>query len=182
MTFRDVTISGVLPTVFFDIEASSLGPASWPIEVGWATVAPDLSVTATAILIRPEPDWLDWSAQAQGVHGIDLAFAREQGRPASQVAQALNEAFDSGVVFSDACEWEAHWTRRLYDAVGVRRTWRIGDALPLLRATASTPSDNHWLSAHLSDTRLHRADADALVLAEAYCELRRRRGSAASNT
>ena len=173
MTVRDHTNSGVPPAVCYDIEASSLGPASWPIEVGWATVAPDLSVTATAILIRPEPDWLDWSAQAQGVHGIDLAFAREHGRPASEVAQAINEAFGFGVVFSDACEWEVQWTKRLFAAVGVRRTWRIGDALPLLRATASTASDNHWLTARLSETRPHRADAR--LLAEAYSELRRRR-------
>lgn len=178
MTSYGETISGVPPAVFFDIEASSLGLASWPIEVGWATVAADLSVTATAILIRPEPDWLDWSIQAQGVHGIDLAFAREHGHPASQVAEALNEAFGSGVVFSDACEWEVQWTKRLFAAVGVQRTWRIGDALPLLRATASTASDNHWLTARLSERRPHRADADARLLAEAYSELRRRRASA----
>lgn len=160
---------------FFDLEASSLDPSSYPFEAGWATVHPDLSITSNAILIVPEPDWTDWSPQAEQVHCIRRCWLDEHGRPALEVAEAMNSVFGSGVVFSDAPQFEALWTRRLYDAVGLRRTWRIGDAIPLLRATAPSKADNSWLSAHLEDTRLHRADLDALVLAEGYVEMRRRR-------
>lgn len=164
-----------LPTIFFDVEASSLSPASYPIEVGWALVLPDGSVTSRAILVRPAPDWLDWSVEAQGIHGITRADIERLGHPIDEVAAALDTAFGTNVAFSDAPQWEAFWADRLYQAVGRRRRWRIGDALPLLRATAASPGDSIWLSTHLADTRLHRADADALVLAEAFAELRERR-------
>lgn len=165
--------------VFFDIEASSLHANSFPIEVGWAVVGADLTITSDAILIVPQPDWTDWHPQAEKVHGIRRCWLDQYGLPALDVAKVMNRVFGTGVVFSDAPEWEAMWTRRLYDAVGVRRTWRIGDALPLLRATAGSQGDNGWLTTHLEDTRLHRADADALVLAEGYVEMRRRRELAA---
>lgn len=165
--------------IFFDIEASSLDASSYPIEVGWAIVDPELTITSDAMLIAPEPDWTDWSPQAEKVHGIRRCWLNQYGRPALEVADAMNSVFGNGVVFSDAPQFEAKWTRRLYDAVGLRRTWRIGDAIPLLRATAPSKSDNSWLSAHLEDTRLHRADLDALVLAEGYVEMQRRRALAA---
>ena len=165
--------------IFFDIEASSLDAGSYPIEAGWAIVDAELTITSDAMLITPEPDWTDWSPQAEKVHGIRRCWLDQYGRPAFEVAEAMNSVFGDGVVFSDAPQFEAVWTRRLYDAVGLRRTWRIGDAIPLLRATAPTKSDNSWLSAHLEDTRLHRADLDALVLAEGYVEMQRRRALAA---
>lgn len=121
----------------------------------------------------------DCAPQAEKVHGIRRCWLDQYGLPALEVAEAMNRVFGTGVVFSDAPAWEEMWTRRLYDAVGVRRTWRIGDAIPLLRATAPSKDDNHWLTFHLLDTRLHRADADALVLADGYVEMRRRRELAA---
>lgn len=169
-----------MPTfTFFDVEASSLAPDSFPIEVGWAVVGADLTITSDAILIVPQADWTDWHPQAEKVHGIRRCWLDQYGLPALEVAEAMNRVFGTGVVFSDAPAWEEMWTRRLYDAVGVRRTWRIGDAIPLLRATAPSKDDNHWLTFHLLDTRLHRADADALVLADGYVEMRRRRELAA---
>lgn len=50
-----------MPTfTFFDVEASSLAPDSFPIEVGWAVVGADLTITSDAILIVPQADWTDW--------------------------------------------------------------------------------------------------------------------------
>ncbi len=161
--------------IFYDVEASSLSAASYPIEVGWAEVLPDGSVQSQAILIRPDRDWTDWSAEAEGIHGIERTQLDDLGQPIDQVVAALDAAFGTRVAFSDAPQWEVIWTDRLYRAAGRRRRWRIGDALPLLRATAASNRDNIWLSVHLADTRLHRADADARVLAEAFAELRRRR-------
>ena len=67
---------------FYDVEASGLDPRSWPVEVGWALVAGDLTVTSGALLVRPEPTWAHWSAEAERVHGVPLRLARERGRPA----------------------------------------------------------------------------------------------------
>lgn len=161
--------------IFFDVEASSLAADSYPIEVGWAVVDANGQIESDAILVRPEPSWTDWAEEAERVHGISRELIEAHGRPASEVAARLDEAFGSGVVFSDYPSVEVQWSDRLYAAAGYRRMWRIGDALPLLRATVTCRADGFWLSAHLEDTRLHRADADARVLAEAYVELQRRR-------
>lgn len=56
--------------IFFDIEASSLGPDSYPIEVGWVSVKPNDEIVSGAMLIKPAADWTDWSQEAEAVHGI----------------------------------------------------------------------------------------------------------------
>ncbi len=162
-------------TVFFDVEASSLAASSYPIEIGWAAVDAELETSSKAVIIKPEPGWDDWDQQAERIHGIARPWVEEHGLPAAQIAADLNNLFGTSVLYSDAPQYEAMWVKRLYETVGVRRTWRIGDAIPLLRATAATSSDNVWLSIHLEEPRVHRADADALVLARAFVELRRRR-------
>lgn len=42
---------------------------NYPIEVGSAEVLPDGSLQSRAILIRPDRDWTDWSAEAESIHG-----------------------------------------------------------------------------------------------------------------
>lgn len=168
--------AGAPPRVIcFDIEASSLSPKSYPIEVGWAEVLPDGAIRSEALLVCPAPSWVDWSSEAERIHGITRRQLADHGRPIDEVVAALDAAFGSGVAFSDAPDAESRWTNRLYAAAGRKRAWRIGDAIPLLRAIAATEADSSWLSAHLEEPRRHRADADARVLAEAYAELRRRR-------
>lgn len=163
------------PIIFYDVEASSLSSDSYPIELGWAEVLPNDSVMSEALLIRRAADWLDWSMVAQSVHWITRSHLRRYGRAVEEVVAALDTVFGTGVVYSDHPPSDVFWSNRLYAAVGRKRAWRIGDALPLLRATAATKADSIWLSVHLEEPRLHRADADARVLAEAYAELRRRR-------
>lgn len=163
--------------VFYDVEASSLSAESYPIQVGWAEVLPTGAIRSEAMLIRRAAGWLDWSAEAERIHWITRSQLEEHGRPIEEVVAALDAAFEKGVVVSDHPSWEVFWSDRLYRAAGRKRGWRIGDALPLLRATAASREDNFWLSAHLEEPRLHRADADARVLAEAYVELRRRRAT-----
>jgi hypothetical protein len=164
------------PLHFFDIEASSLGEGSFPIEVGWARVAGETDAISTgAMLIRPRPDWTAWSVDAQRVHRISRDELLEHGRPLSEVAEALDAEFGGGQVLSDAPEWDGRWIDVLYDALGRKRQWRIAHALLVLRALVETPVDGHWLSQHLDDPRPHRADRDALLLAQALVHLRRQR-------
>jgi hypothetical protein len=161
--------------VFYDIEASSLSPESYPVEVGWAEVLPDGSVRGEAMLVHRAPGWLDWSMEAQSIHGITRGQLKTHGRPIEEVITALDAVFGTGVVFSDHPSSEVVWTDCLYRVAGRKRRWRVGDALPLLSATAATKEDSAWLQVRLQEQRLHRADADARVFAEAYAELRRRR-------
>lgn len=171
---RSIVLSEDSSKIFYDVEASSLAAASFPIEVGWAEVLADGSVRSKAILIRPADGWVDWAELAERIHGISRGQLEELGRPVIEVVEELDAAFGDGTVLSDNPAWEVMWTDRLYLAAGRKRRWGIGNAVSLLRATAASSSDLLWLSVHLEDTRLHRADADAAVLAEGYAELRRR--------
>ncbi len=70
----DVTV------IIVDLEASSLLPGTFPIEVAW--VFEDGS--GEAHLIRPVAEWLDpardnpgWSAQGEKIHGISLESAAQ---------------------------------------------------------------------------------------------------------
>jgi len=52
---------------FLDVEASGLGPDSFPIEIGWAI----LGGPAGSVLIKPAPDWSQdaWDETAEDLHG-----------------------------------------------------------------------------------------------------------------
>ena len=60
---------------FLDFEASSLGKASYPIEVAW--VFEDR--TSESHLIKPAPDWTDWNPAAQAIHRIERRVLEETG-------------------------------------------------------------------------------------------------------
>ena len=163
------------PVIFYDVEASGLYEGSYPIEVGWAIVRPDGSITTDAMLITPISSWIGWSSEAEEIHGITRHMLSDLGRPIAEVVDRLDQVFCDYVVLSDYPPADEAWTDRLYAAAGRTRRFRIADAEFVLNFAASTAADHHWLAAHLSDTRLHRADADARVLAEAYVELMSRR-------
>jgi hypothetical protein len=86
----EATISGILA---LDIEASGLGPASYPIEIGWVPLdaAGRPQGPASAFLIRPHPSWdLDaWDAQAEALHGMTRADLERDGQPVAQAALRL---------------------------------------------------------------------------------------------
>jgi hypothetical protein len=65
----------VRPLIFVDLEASGLGPFSFPIEVGWCTVTGE----GEAHLIRPAPEWTDWCPASEKIHGITREQLAERG-------------------------------------------------------------------------------------------------------
>jgi hypothetical protein len=62
--------------VFLDFEASSLNKKSFPIEVAWVFQ----DGRSRSYLIRPAPEWIDWSDEAEEVHGRGNCFGR-RGSP-----------------------------------------------------------------------------------------------------
>jgi len=54
----------VLPPIL-DFEASSLSDTSYPISAGLA-----IDDQAYYWIIKPEPEWIDWSLESQAVHGL----------------------------------------------------------------------------------------------------------------
>lgn len=98
-----------------DVEASSLGRDSYPIEVGWCFAE---TGEVESHLIIPHPDWLDWDPGAQEAHGLSRSVLFERGEPGPSVARRLVTALAGFTVYSDS-EMDQRWLRRLCDAVGV---------------------------------------------------------------
>ena len=152
------------PLLFLDIEASSLDPRSWPIEVGWAWIEAGRVRTRSAI-IAPRADWplSAWRAAAVAVHGLPLC-AVLAGAPAGEVA-ARTDVFARFEVVSDNPVWDQRWLDRLRE--GRRRI----DVRPLRAAVAERLHDleaSEFARTLLREPAPHRAGPDAARLAAAW--------------
>ena len=139
-----------------DIEASGFGRSSYPIEVG--LVLPDGQSFCT--LVRPESGWTHWDPQAEQVHGIARDLLHARGRPASEVAQALNERLAGQVVYSDGWAHDYSWIGRLYEAADLLPSFRLDNLFVLLDEARLA----HWDAtrqqvAQRLQLRRHRASA-----------------------
>ena len=96
---------------FIDLEASSLLPGGFPIEVAWV----DQNGQGESYLVRPPPAWLQaeaaWSTDSERVHGISLATLMAEGLPVEQVAKRVAEALAPAHVMacSDAPGFDGGW-------------------------------------------------------------------------
>ena len=132
--------------MFLDIEASSLNHGSVPIEIGW--VGEDGEVTA--ILIKPEAGWDDWSVVSQRTHGISRADLARDGQEARRVADvAFGALAAADAVYSDSPAFDQAWLEVLFATAGLaQRSIALRDVaeaygaqcLPLL-ATGAEPAD-----------------------------------------
>lgn len=71
--------------VFLDFEALSLSKKSFPIEVAWVFQ----DGRSRSYLIRPAPDWIDWSAESEEVHGMSRDLLRAEGLPVAFLAEGM---------------------------------------------------------------------------------------------
>ena len=99
--------------LFVDFEASSLDPASWPIEVGIAWIE-DHTVQSWSSLIRPAPDWSMeyWSAQSAAIHNIPRN-SLETAPEARDIAREFIRRMKGKALISDAPQFESRWATRL---------------------------------------------------------------------
>ena len=102
---------------FVDLEASSLLPGSWPVEIGWSV---DGGVTESH-LIRPVPAWRDWDRQSEAIHGLSRGYLAEHGEPIDLVARIAADILGApgATAFSDAPGWDQGWLDRLLQEAGL---------------------------------------------------------------
>ena len=98
--------------IFLDIEASSLGSRSYPIEVAWNT--PDGTVEAHLISPAAIARWTDWSVQAEQLHGISRQVLHQEGKAPAWVGRRLNQQLAGHVVYSDDPEYDGMWLAELF--------------------------------------------------------------------
>jgi len=148
-----------------DLEASGFGRGSYPIEVGFAR--PDGSVAAR--LIKPEPEWTHWSADAEEVHGISRQQLESEGFTAREVAAWLNEELQGKTVYSDSWGFDSSWLALLFHEAGCLQGFRI-DTLNKLLTEQQLASWGRIKQQVLDDLKLmrHRAADDAFMLHKTY--------------
>lgn len=144
-----------------DLEASGFGRGSYPIEVGFAR--PDGSVAAR--LIKPEPDWTHWSADAQEVHGISRKQLELEGYSVTEVASWLNSELEGETVYSDSWGFDSSWLALLFHEAGCLQRFRI-DTLNKLLSDHQRVNWGQIKQQVLDDLQLmrHRAADDAYML------------------
>jgi DNA polymerase III epsilon subunit-like protein len=144
-----------------DLEASGLGSASYPTEIGWALLHDDGSITTSgACLIRPAAKWTiytsAWSAASERLTGISQEMLDRDGLPPREAAARFLEAVGDRDLYSDEVDFDRHWLAMLFDAAGVALGERnIGDVKRLT---------GDW-TVGADEPPRHRAEADARRLA-----------------
>lgn len=153
------------PPSILDIEASGFGRGSYPIEIGFVTA----SGHTWCSLVRPEPDWQHWDAEAARVHGITREQLVQHGRSPRDVAEALNAHLAGQTLYSDAWAHDYAWLSHLFEAAGCSSRFKLDS----LRALLSEAQLAQWhevkqrVTQHLG-LRRHRASADARVLQQTF--------------
>ena len=117
---------------FLDLEASSLLPGGFPIEIAWV----DETGYSETYLVRPADAWLDegndhpnWSWQSEQVHRIRLSTLMSEGVPHDVVARRAAEVLASpaAVVCSDGVQFDVGWLERLFQAADLSASIKLID-------------------------------------------------------
>ena len=167
--------------VFLDFEASSLGKKSVPIEVAWVFE----DGRSRSSLLRPAPDWTDWSSDAERVHGISQTLLAEDGAPVDVVAKEMVESLSGHALYASAPSWDGKWLSVLLRTAGFpRHALRLGKSDDAFAAAARqilgvVPSDEA-IAALVSDViaktepdpPAHRALADAELELERWKQVK----------
>jgi hypothetical protein len=135
---------------FIDVEASGLGPRSYPI--------------------RPPEEWARhdqqvWDEAAERVHGITRPILAAHGKPLLHVAQELNRVARGLTLYSDAWGNDYPWLAKLFDAADLPMHFQVESLRKLLddsEAARWAEVKGHVI-AELKLTR-HRASSDARIL------------------
>ena len=165
-----------MAVIYIDFEASSLMRGSFPVEMGLAVDGGDVS----SWLIRPVPEWEEWSPASEALHGLCRKQLAEEGFDVVHVAVAVLEACSAPdcVLASDNPAHDAMWLNRLLDAAGQPRSLHVQDAEATYIAearrlqTLAPPPDALW---HRQVTDSLEVEARELVRDVHAAELARQR-------
>jgi hypothetical protein len=149
-----------------DLEASGLGSASYPTEIGWCLLHDDGSITSGACLIRPAAKWTQfsnaWSAASERLTGINQEMLDTDGVSPRKAMERFLEAVGDRDLLSDELDFDTHWLEMLMDAAGISLGKRkLGDLNQFMQRSGLTPK--------FDEPPRHRTEADVRRLASALC-------------
>ena len=148
-----------------DLEASGLGSASYPIEVGFVLGDEEKFCS----LIKPAPDWSFWDPQAEATHGISRALLQECGTPVREVAAQLNQRLAGLTLYSDGWIVDKPWLTKLFYAAGLEMKFHVSP----LELILSEDQMEKWHATKdkiIAENQLirHRASTDAWLIQQTY--------------
>lgn len=148
-----------------DLEASGFGSGSYPIEIGYALEDREVH----CCLVKPAPDWVHWSEDAESIHGISRDLLEAEGLSPREVALTLNEALRGKTLYTDAWSFDSSWLGKLFEEAELVQRFRLETINRLL-----TPEQMEaWHDTKKSlweemELDRHRAANDVRVLQETF--------------
>jgi hypothetical protein len=120
----DDTVIPLSQIAVIDLEASSLGSASYPTEIGWCLLRDDGTIdTSGACLIRPAAKWTTygnaWSRASERLTGITREMLDHDGLSPGDAVERFLEAVGDRDLYSDEVDFDRHWLAMLVDAAGI---------------------------------------------------------------
>lgn len=144
--------------VFLDFEASSLEKRSYPIEVAWVR----LSGHGESHLIKPAPEWTDWSDAAEAIHGIRRAQLFTEGTPHDELARHMVDLLSECELYASAPSWDGQWLSKLLRAAGLpRHSLRLRDTEMAQREAADAILKAAQISSDVRARIIERVIAEA---------------------
>ncbi len=153
--------------ICLDLEASGLGPSSYPIEVAWKNA---LDNTSDNFLINPDSveGWEYWDDFAEEIHGIERSKLTVKGVTAEEACTRLNQQLEGKQVLSDAWEFDHFWLTRLYQAADMEMTFTLVG----LEAVLGGEELVQYRFVSKSQLRRHRAMNDVDHILQAICAVK----------
>lgn len=150
-----------------DFEASGFGNDSYPIEVGYSLGCGE----RFCMLIRPEPSWIYWDENAEGVHGISRDLLQRSGLDVVQVCDTLNRRLAGRTLYSDAWVVDKEWQNKLFTAAGMQPTFQLS-AIENIQTECQYLMWDQVRKNLLSESNLerHRASSDAEFIQRVYTQ------------
>jgi len=153
-----------IPAVI-DLEASSFGKGSYPIEVGVALA----DGSTHCYLIKPHHDWIQWSEASEKLHGISQKTLQDRGRDVKDVADELNQLLEGSTVYSDGWGFDNTWIALLFEVAQHPQQFKVAQ----LQTLFNEQQYNNWHETHQAvikefNITRHRASSDAFLIQQTF--------------
>ncbi|QAY80342.1 hypothetical protein [Sphingosinicella sp. BN140058] len=154
------------PIHSIDFEASGLGAATYPIEVGLSTWSGPLKPVRTwSSLICPTERWHlrgSWHLESELIHGISAGDLRAGITPGAAMRFLIRTIGGGGVALCDGGIHDRYWLSELVDAASIPLPFFLADWDPLYAPF----SIDQYRAAHsfqAANPAPHRAGRDAEI-------------------
>lgn len=155
---------------FLDFEASSLGDAGWPVEIGISRLLDSGEIDTQSHLIRPHLSWSmnDWSEQSASVHRIPHGFLLSKGKSVHEILDWFHQEYGvHHLLVSDNPSMEQRWLGRIFTACDANPIPPVFSMHAIFKGALSGTGQDYAYET-LASKKPHRAGPDSRLMAKAW--------------